>query len=178
MLKGKDVTLRPIEFADLDTARAMLADDEVSRYLMIRYPISDYEEQQWYQSKRPDKDMVFAIEDTSGVYIGNIGIHNINYADCTCIIGIFIGSEEHRGRRLGKQVISLILDFAFNEMNMELLYLDTFDYNERGQRCYEGMGFTSEGIQRRRTFKEGRYIDRPLYSYTKKEWKEKGKLDW
>jgi len=45
-------------------------------------------------------------------------------------------------------------------MNLNRVYLDVFEYNERALACYRKCGFREEGRLRQDLFKHGRYWDR------------------
>ena len=55
---------------------------------------------------------------------------------------IGIGDEKHRGKGLGQQIVSLLLDFSFTNFDIGLVELNVFDWNTAAIKCYEKVGFT------------------------------------
>jgi AcrR family transcriptional regulator len=53
--------------------------------------------------------------------------------------------DEMWGKGFGTAAISLILEFAFNELNLHRIYLQVFSFNKRGLKLYEIMGFIHDG---------------------------------
>jgi len=56
-------------------------------------------------------------------------------------IDMSIGEKTHWGQGVGGAMISMLVQFAFEEQNVDVLYGLTFDYNKRSQRVFEKNGF-------------------------------------
>jgi len=57
-------------------------------------------------------------------------------------IGKFlIGASSRRGQGYGRQALMCLVDQAFNQLNVEQLFLKVFDFNQQAIRCYEQCGF-------------------------------------
>jgi RimJ/RimL family protein N-acetyltransferase len=50
------------------------------------------------------------------------------------------------------------------------VWLEVYEYNKRGLRVYENVGFRVEGRLRQDTFREGRYWDTILMGILREEW--------
>ncbi len=72
-------------------------------------------------------------------------MHQIDWRNRNCELGIVIGREEMLGQGLGGEAIDLALGFAFDFLNMHKVNLTVFEYNERAHRCYLKCGFRDEG---------------------------------
>ena len=48
--------------------------------------------------------------------------------------------------------------------------LEVFSYNDRALRCYEGLGFTREGVRREARYHDGTYHDALQMSILATEW--------
>ena len=62
------------------------------------------------------------------------------------------------------------MDFAFGELRMERLWLDTDAANERAQAVYRKCGFTVEGRLRHVWFQDGGYTDDIRMAILRDEW--------
>ena len=52
-----------------------------------------------------------------------------------------------------------LVRFAFEEMNLQKLRINVFDYNDRAKHILETHGFVQEGRLRREFYREGMYHD-------------------
>ena len=71
--------------------------------------------------------------------IGEMGLHYVD--DKTAEIGIKICDLKMQDQRYGKQVLSLLIQYLFEEEKMVKIILDTDLENERAQHVYEQLGF-------------------------------------
>jgi len=53
----------------------------------------------------------------------------------------------------------MIVDFAFNKLNLNKVYAYVLAFNERGKKAFEKAGFPVEGILKRDRFINGEYTD-------------------
>ncbi len=56
-------------------------------------------------------------------------------------LGIYIISEEHRGKGLGEKAIREVLGLAFDELHLMKVYLNVRATNTRAINCYRKCGF-------------------------------------
>ena len=172
MLEGKLVRLRPPEPADLDRAYTWINDQEVIYFLGARYPMSYADEERWLReaaSSNFARGVALAIETKDGTHIGNLGLHNPNPEDRTAALGILIGEKGYWSKGYGTDAVTTLLRFAFAQMNLNRVYLEVFEYNERAIVCYRKCGFVEEGRLRQHRFKHGRYCDALIMGILRQE---------
>ena len=61
--------------------------------------------------------------------IGQTNLRDVNTVHRTAEFGILIGERDCRGKGYGTEVAQLILDFAFNGLNLHNVWLDTLSLN-------------------------------------------------
>jgi RimJ/RimL family protein N-acetyltransferase len=66
----------------------------------------------------------------------------------------------------------IILRYAFTELNLHRVSLDTFEYNPRAIRSYEKAGFKIEGRVRQLLNREGRRWDVIYMGILREEWEK------
>ena len=171
-LKGKKMILRPLrKDTDLEAALRWVNDGEVTQYLSRYLPMSFAEESEWFDnlSKRRD-DMPLAIENKEGIFIGIVGLHNINWKDRTTGHGIFIGEKDYWEKGCGTDVEMTLLDYAFNKLNLRKIRSEVLGFNKRSLNFHLKCGYKIIGIRRKELFKNGRYCDLVMLEVFKKDW--------
>jgi RimJ/RimL family protein N-acetyltransferase len=175
MIEGKKIRIRAIEKTDIEEIMRWINDPEVMENLLMRYPVSRYQEEKWIERALDEgnsRNKVFAIETKQGEYLGGIGLHAINWENGNAEAGIVIGKKEHWNKGYGTDAMMTILDFAFNQMNLHRVYLRVYEYNARGLRSYEKCGFRKEGILRDDRYAQGEYHDTIMMGVLKDEFKK------
>ncbi len=150
-LIGKKVILGPLLKKNLEKYVHWLNDMEVSHYLTIApINLTMENESEWYEKVVSDRSkIVFSIYDRKKeILIGNVSLENINHLDRSAELGIFIGYKKYWGRGYGSEAIELILDFGFNVLNLNSIFLKVYSYNKRAIKSYEKIGFKHAGILR------------------------------
>lgn len=109
----------------------------------------------------------FAIE-TEGKFISICGLFNFDANAHTCELGITIGDKDYWGRGYGREVVSLLLDYAFRLRNFHKMWLRVHGSHERALRAYRACGFVEEGRLRSHIWSGGSYDD--LMGVLHKEW--------
>lgn len=163
MLYGKRVRLRAIEREDIPAFLRWLNDPEVRRFLVLHEPLSRTKEEQWFAEllSRPN-ELVLGIEvktDTGWILIGNIGLHQLDLKNRSADLGIVIGEKEFWGKGYGREAIRILLRYAFLELGLNRVELETFAFNERAIRCYAALGFKKVGVRRKAFFRDGAFHD-------------------
>ena len=176
MIYGGRVRLRAIEREDIPRFLRWFNDPEVRKYLTMYRPLSRAEEERWVESLPSRREeIVLAIEVREGerwVHIGNIGLHRIDWKNRTATLGIVIGERKYWGRGYGTEAVRTMVRYAFEELGLNRVELETFSFNARAIRCYEKAGFRREGIRRRALYRDGKFHDVILMGILKEEFTE------
>lgn len=75
-----------------------------------------------------------------------------------------------KGMGYGREVITALFKFAFEELNMNRLWLDVYPDNTTGIRLYESLGMHRDGVLRQSFKSERGYLDQAIYSMLKSEY--------
>ncbi len=170
-LKGKRVSLRPLLRSDVPFLLRWINNPEVYHYLSAYLPKMEADEEAWLDSLAKQKDthivLMILVED---VPIGTMGIHNINWKDRVATTGAMIGEKEYQGRGYGSEAKMILLNYAFNVLNLRKICSSVIEFNERSYRYNLKCGYTVEGRLREHVFKEGRYWDQILMAVFRDNW--------
>ncbi|UCB51702.1 MAG: GNAT family N-acetyltransferase [Candidatus Zixiibacteriota bacterium] len=175
MIEGKKVRIRAIEKTDIDEIMKWVNDREVMDNLIMRYPVSRYQEEKWIEKALDDpnpRNKVFALETKDGVYLGGIGLHRIDWENRSAEVGIVIGNKEYWNKGYGSDSMMTLLEFAFDRMNLHRVYLKVYDFNLRGIKSYEKCGFRREGVLRHDLYVNGEYHDSIIMGILRDEFKK------
>ncbi len=178
MIEGERIRLRAIERDDLPRFVTWLNDPEVLRGLLIYAPLSLPQEEIWFQHmlERPVEEQPLVIEvrmPEGWVPVGNIALDRVNWKERSAEVGIVIGEKIFWNQGYGREAMSLIVRYGFNELNLNRIFLRVYETNQRAIKSYERAGFVLEGRLRQDHFQDGQYIDVLLMSVLRSEWKEK-----
>ena len=73
-------------------------------------------------------------------------------------------------RGYGTDALMTLLRFAFEEMNLNRVSLDVYDFNTRGIAAYLKCGFAEEGRRRHARYQDGAHHDVIAMSILRDEW--------
>jgi RimJ/RimL family protein N-acetyltransferase len=102
--------------------------------------------------------------------IGMAALFGIQWANRVAMMGIVIGEPDYWGRGYGSDAMTLLLGYAFRELNLYRVGLDVLGYNTRAIRAYEKNGFVLEGTRRGAVCREGARYDVLQYGILCDEW--------
>jgi len=170
-LQSKRVVLRPLLKEDIPLLVRWINDPKVSSYLNICMPMMEADENEWFEGlhKRKLNDIVLAIV-VDGMAIGTMGIHCISWKDRTATTGTLIGEEEYRGKGYGSEAKMLLLNYAFNTLNLRKVCSSVLAFNERSYRYSLNCGYKEEGRRKKQHFQYGEYWDEILLAVFREDW--------
>lgn len=172
-MRGERVYLRPLESTDIELVHRWYQDARVSM-LMGDPPISLAARKLRYEEavKAADPDvfrfMICLLVDDRR--IGRTDLFDLDRQNGSCAFGITLGEPELWGQGFGTDAVNALVDFAFGQLRMERVWLDTDVHNERAQAAYTKAGFTQEGRFRRAFYQDGRWSDDLRMAMLRDEW--------
>ena len=104
-------------------------------------------------------------------HIGNITLQQINWKDGYGEIGIIIGDEKQWGKGYATDSIRLVVEHAFNKLNLRKIYSGIVDGNGGSIKAFEKVGFKKEGLLREHFYLNNKYHDYLRYGLLRKECK-------
>lgn len=92
-----------------------------------------------------DQERHYCITDDSDSYLGTISLKNIDLENKTAEYAIVL-RKKAIGTGIARKATEELLGIAFNELNIEKVYLNVLEDNVRARRFYSKMGFQYEGL--------------------------------
>ena len=173
-ITGTRVRLRAIRREDLETLRGYVNDPEVMQYSNQYQPISEAAQEEWFAGLGRAHDSVwFALDDVRGdeaKLVGTCCLVGIDWVSRLAELRIRIGDKSAWGCGLGTEATRILVNYAFEDLNLERVWLRVFEMNPRAIRMYEKVGFVQEGRLRRASFIQGKMVDVLLMGMLKDEW--------
>jgi aminoglycoside 6'-N-acetyltransferase len=142
-LHGDQVVLRPLEAADRERMRAMLAEPEIAeRWLGTNTPQRLLEE--LYDASEHTAFAILLDDDVIG-YIQYSEENDADYRHAG--IDMFLGTAWH-GRGLGRDALRALVRHLIRDRGHHRVTIDPAASNERAIRAYRAVGFRDVGLMR------------------------------
>ncbi len=177
--QGDRIYFRPLEVDDAPQLERWVNDPRVWSTLGRRLPINELREREWLEQYGKDEAHVrfgIVVRETDQM-IGTAGLHNIDRDNRKAEFGIMIGDVDSHDQGYGSETAKLVLKFAFEELNLNRVYLGVFANNPRGIRAYEKAGYQYEGRDRKAYWRHGKYHDMLRYAVLRDEWAVLERID-
>jgi diamine N-acetyltransferase len=151
--------LREITQDDIPKINAWRNNPEVIDFLGCGFLyISEEIDQKWYQNYLSNRDrnvrLAILIDDQ---FIGNVYLTNIHPTHRTAEFSIVISDPQYWSKGIGSEVTQRMLHHAFQDLNLNRVYLYVLDNNDRAIQLYLKAGFRPEGTLEDAIYKNGEY---------------------
>jgi RimJ/RimL family protein N-acetyltransferase len=150
VIPGKRIKIRNKRLSDAKEDYAWQTDAELAKLdaatpLEMTYQrfLSEYTFELCYPNSRRCE---FAVENLNGEHIANCVYYNINPDESQAEMGIMIGNRDYWNQGYGSEIIRTLLDYIFNTVKLDRVYLTTLVWNIRAQKCFMKCGFKENGL--------------------------------
>ncbi|CEG21652.1 Spermidine N(1)-acetyltransferase [Planococcus massiliensis] len=124
--------------------------------------IPEKQAEEWLH-ENSDRDFRFAIRPLENEnFMGVYAIEDIAWSHRVGWLSIALGSD-YQGSGCGTEAMKLLMNYAWNELNLHRLQLTVFEYNKPAIAIYEKLGFQKEGVFREFLQRDGKRFDMYLY---------------
>lgn len=171
-LQGKRIYLSALEREDCRKLYEEFEYDFNAPAETLNIGFSVENSDKWFeeiQSLQGNTNVRLGIFLNDGTVIGDVALQNIDRENRKCDIGMGINKLEHRCKGYGKEAVTLMLDYGFDQLGLERIEANTLSLNISAQKSLEKLGFTLEGIQRKAVYIFGKKADRYMYAILKEE---------
>ena len=160
-LMGHKVFLRAFEPGD-EKMIAILENHPQTRETLF-YALPTGTEYQLEKTKKQQNDpntIVFTICDKeTGIAIGQTAFVRIDWVGRMATFYIGIANAENRQKGLGRETVELMVEYAFNTLNLNRIHLHVAENNVAAIEVYKKCGFITEGKLREAMYRNGKYYD-------------------
>lgn len=169
--RGSRVVLRPLREDDAPMVTKWINDPRVTQFVMAYLPIMLEDELEWIKGLRSRKAtniVVMLVID--GKSIGTMGIHDIDHRHGIATTGALIGEPDCWGKGYGTEAKMLLLEYAFNTLNLRKICSEVIAFNERSVKYSLKCGYQIEGRKKLQHFVKGQYWDLIQLALFKEDW--------
>jgi RimJ/RimL family protein N-acetyltransferase len=168
------VKIRDLTLEDAEDRYQWCLDKEVTKYLNMpeKYPPFSREETRNWIKMCINKTNGYeqkAIVTEEGTHIGWIDLKNIDKQNKHAELGIAIGDKAYWGRGYGLAAMKEMLQWGFNELGLNKIWLRVEVDNDKAIKSYLRMGYVEEGILRQDRLRNGEFVDRVRMSILRSE---------
>jgi len=177
MIKGKKVILRPVEERDLQLIVRWRNDPQNRRFFFSPFLINPGEQKKWYEELLADRNrVVFMIDNLEGKTVGMVAIVDIDWRNQACELGQGILDLNERGKGYYEEAMTLIIKYAFQELNMNRICGYCYSFNPVIE-FNKWLGAKEDGVLRQAAFTQGKFHDVVVLGLLREEWQNDGSND-
>ena len=164
------VNIRRFERTDIPKKVEWINNPENNQFLHYDIPISIVGTERWYDSHQGEETRYDAVIEADGVPVGTIGLLSIDRKNSKAEYYIAMGEVDYKGKGVAKEASRLILEYGFEKLDLNRIYLFTEVENVAAQKLFERVGFVREGVIRQDILSHGKYADRIAYGFLREDW--------
>ena len=173
-LAGKHIVLKALTEEDARSSNwySWFNDEETTRWMQKHYFPNTREMQVEFYRKEiagnRNKVQLGICDIKGGEIVGVVSLSNIEHLNQKAEISIIMGEVEYRKLHYVVEVLRLVLEHAFNTLNLQRIYAGSL-HNKFVELCCRALGFSREGILRKDVYKNGEYCDVYLFAILREE---------
>lgn len=161
------ITIRQFEKSDIPKKVEWVNNPENNQFLHYDIPLSVEKTERWFDSHLGEETRFDAVIEADGLPVGTIGLLSIDRKNSKAEYYIAMGETAYKRKGVAKEASRLLLQYGFEKLGLNRIYLFTETGNIAAQRLFERVGFQPEGTIREDIMRNGNYVDRIMYGYLK-----------
>lgn len=163
------ISLRKLLPKDHPFMKEWMKMPETSKYFKEDFKsLDDQQILNFISNSISEKNIHFAIVNEDDEYLGTISLKNIDKVNKNAEYAIVL-REKFRGRGHANEATELILKYAFEELDLQKVYLNVLDSNTRAIEFYEEFGFSYEGEFKKHILHNGIFKNLKWYAISKEK---------
>ena len=176
-IDSKRLILRSYEDGDISDLVEGLNNIEVAKWMAgVPFPYTEKDAKDFIErTKNNDEnskiELAIVLKENNEL-VGNIGFNNVDLIHRSAALNIIIGEEEKRGQGYGKEAIKLLLEYGFNNLNLNNVMLKVYSFNRGAIKMYESLGFKKFGTRHNSYYFKGKFYDEIQMEILKEEYTE------
>ena len=164
--------IRRLEEDDLETRVAWMNNPAIYESMHFDVPVSKEKTLEWFRGNLGSKKRADLVVENNGEVVAFCGITGIDAKILKAETYLFVGPTLHHCG-IGTKAKRLMIDYAFNEMGLNKLFVVTNENNVASIALQRRFGYQQEGRFREEyVLADGTRMDRLYFGLLKKDWEE------
>lgn len=161
------VTIRKFRKTDIPKKVEWINDPRNNRYLHYDLPLEVEKTEAWFEKNQDSPSRYDAVIEANGIPCGLIGLLGIDTKNSKAEYYISMGEQSCKGKGIASRASQLLLEYAFQTLKLNRVYMYTEAENVAAQKLAERVGFRLEGKLTDDLFSRGKWVDRYIYGVSR-----------
>jgi len=177
MLKGEIISLHAVEKTDLDQLRDWRNNSEYRKYFREYRELSNEDQKSWYENEvinNPETIMFSIRRNEDDFLLGCCGFVYYKHIHKHADLSLYIGWDDQYIDNNGyaKEACELLMAYGFNELCLNKIWTEIYEFDDRKRELYLGLGFLQDGLLRQNYWYNGRWWDSRILSILFSDFKQ------
>lgn len=159
-----NVTVRKFTKEDIPNKVRWINNPDNNAFLHYNIPLNISDTEKWFEGIKDKPNRYDYVICADSVPVGLIGLLNVDNINRKAEFYISMGEPSYKELGIGYASTKLILNFAFNELRLNKVYLNVDSKNLPACKLYEKVGFICEGEFLKDLWHHNEFIDRKRYA--------------
>jgi RimJ/RimL family protein N-acetyltransferase len=170
-LESERLWLKPMHEEDIPLLVKWLNEPRTHRFLKPRFPRTVERMRKLVNGVAdhpyPENIGFIIMHKATNKPIGIVGLLEIAWVNRNAEIYVSLGEKEFWGQRLSEEANTLLLEYAFNDLNLHKIYALIFEGNSNSIKTAQRTGFKEEAILKDQVILDGKPHNLVMLSYFK-----------
>jgi RimJ/RimL family protein N-acetyltransferase len=177
-LKGKKVTLRPVEEEDIGFLQQCMNDPRIWRPALDVNPMNREQGVEFFETTISESDGVHCLVCNDEGPLGLVSLTRSRYGpdettrSRAAELAYWL-TPEHHAKGYGTDAATQMLQYAYEDRNLRRVSARCGSFNDASIGLLESVGFEHEGTLREAAWFRGEYHDMLWYGLLRKEWQRR-----
>lgn len=168
-----DISIRKFQEKDIENKIKWINDSSNNKYLHYELPLEYSKTLNWFHRIKDRTDRYDAVIEADNIPVGLIGLLSIDENNKKAEYYIVLGDTRFKGKGIAHRASKLILEYGFEKLDLNKIYLYTERENIKAQRLFEKVGFIKEGLLKEDIRNGHELVDRYVYGICKEDFYNK-----
>ena len=154
----EDIVLKPLEQKNIEDLRNLRNKEENRKCFIYQKEITKEEQENWYKKYlEKEEDVMFSafLKENEEYPVGFAALYDIDKNSKKCEFGrIIVDKSKVSKKGIGYQITKCLCDIGFQDLGLDLIYLEVFSDSIPALKTYLKVGF----VEKNRYKKEDREI--------------------
>ncbi len=167
---GRKVILRSMRYEDSKFLMKWYQDLELIKYYDLLPPPTYAQIEKKIGKRLGDKNRIdLIIENRQVEAVGMVYLKKIDWKNSHAELHVMIAEKSNQGRLFGAEAGFLMLNYAFQELNLNKIYCRAIEYASEVQGLINHCGFKKEAVCQHLLYQQGKYWNVNIYGILKEE---------